>query len=84
MTSTVILSSSNLAILSIKAIKFSWQTFLYKSALWVMDPRSSYVYGFSLLISILLFYYNGSETHKTMRIGVLSNILLALKVRLRA
>ena len=39
---SVILSSSNLVILSIKAIKFSWQIFLYKSALWVMYPHSSW------------------------------------------
>lgn len=66
MTSTLIFSSFNLAILSIKAIKFSWQIFLYKSGLWVMDSHSSWCLWI-FLISAPLFYYNGSETSKTMR-----------------
>lgn len=80
---SVILSSSNLAILSIKAIKFSWQVFLYKSALCVTDLHSSgCLWTFAPSISSIA-YYNESETSKTMRIWVLPNILLATKARLR-
>lgn len=56
-----VLSSSNLAILSIKAIEFPWQIFLYKSSLWAVVPQSSWCLWIfiSNSYSIVFLQWNG-------------------------